>query len=112
MINTDSMGLLEEHVASFNHGVRTGDWAPMLARFSDGAEMDFVGVPVGPFHGRDAIADAYRTQPPDDELVVLEDRGDGTARYAWAKEPAQPAGDVRLTVDGDRITRLVVTFDS
>jgi steroid Delta-isomerase len=106
------MGILEEHVASFNHGVRTGDWEPMLERFSDGAEMEFVGVPAGPFFGRDAIAEAYRTQPPDDELVVLEDRGDGTARYAWAKEPARPAGDLRLTADGARITRLVVTFDS
>jgi steroid Delta-isomerase len=106
------LSLLDEHVASFNLGVRTGDWAPMLARFSDDAEMEFVGVPAGPFHGRDAIAEAYRTQPPDDELVVLEDRGDGTARYAWAMTPDRAAGDLRLTADGERITRLVVTFDS
>ena len=74
----------------------------MLERFSDDAELEFVGVPVGPFHGRDAIAEAYRTQPPDDELVVLEDRGEGTARYAWAKEPDRAAGDLRLTADGAR----------
>jgi steroid delta-isomerase len=112
VINTDSMGVLDDHVTAFNHGVRTGDWAPMLERFSDDAEMEFVGVPVGPFHGRDAIAEAYRRQPPDDELVVLEDRGDGTARYAWGKTPDRAAGDLRLTADGERITRLVVTFDS
>jgi len=103
--------LLAAHVASFNHGVRTGDWQPMLARFTADAELEFVGVPVGPFNGRDAIAEAYRSRPPDDELVVLEDRGDGTARYAWAQTPSTPAGELRLTVDGGRITRLVVTFD-
>jgi hypothetical protein len=103
--------LLADHVDRFNHGARTGDWEPMLANLSDDAEMEFVGVPVGPFHGRDAIAEAYRTQPPDDELVVLEDRGDGTARYAWARTPAEPAGQLRLTVVDGRITRLVVTFD-
>jgi hypothetical protein len=105
------MELLAAHVASFNHGVRTGEWQPMLARFDDDATMEFVGVAAGPFHGRDAIAEAYRSQPPDDELVVLEDRGDGTARYAWARTPATAAGELRLTADGGRITRLVVTFD-
>jgi len=105
------MELLAEHVASFNHGVRTGDWEPMLSRFGDEAEMEFVGVPVGPFRGRDAIGEAYRTQPPDDELLVLEDRGDGTARYAWAKTPDRAAGELRLTIVDGRIVRLVVTFD-
>ena len=105
------MELLAEHVASFNHGVRTGDWEPMLSRFGDEAEMEFVGVPVGPFRGRDAIGEAYRTQPPDDELVVLEDRGDGTACYAWAKTPDRAAGELRLTIVDGRIVRLVVTFD-
>jgi hypothetical protein len=105
------VSLLVEHVARFNAGVPTGDWAPMLEPFADDAEMEFVGVPVGPFNGRDAIAEAYRSRPPDDELVVLEDRGDGTARYAWAQTPSTPAGELRLTADGGRITRLVVTFD-
>jgi hypothetical protein len=105
------MELLRAHVASFNHGVRTGRWGPMLARFDEHAVMEFVGVRVGPFHGRAAIAEAYRSQPPDDELVVLEDRGDGTARYAWARTPDAPAGELRLTVDGGRIVRLVVTFE-
>lgn len=104
------MELLAAHVASFNHGVRSGDWGPMLSRFDEGAAMEFVGVPAGPFHGRDAIAEAYRAQPPDDELVVVEDRGDGSALYAWAATPETTAGELRLTVDGGRIIRLVVTF--
>jgi steroid delta-isomerase len=105
------LSVVGEHVARFNEGVRTGDWSAMLAHFADDAEMEFVGVPVGPFHGREAIEEAYRRQPPDDELVVLEDRGDGTARYAWAKTADRAAGDLRLTVTDGRITRLVVTFD-
>jgi hypothetical protein len=82
----------------------------MLEPFADDAELEFVGVPVGPFHGRAAIAEAYRTQPPDDELVVLEDRGEGTARYAWARTPSVAAGELRLTVEDGRVVRLVVTF--
>src|SRR3954452_8078162 len=105
------MSLVDEHVVRFNEGVRTGDFSAMLEPFAEDAEMEFLGVPVGPFHGRDAIAEAYRTQPPDDELVVLEDRGDGTARYAWSREPDRQAGELRLTVADGRITRLVVTFD-
>ena len=73
--------------------MRTGDWEPMLKGFADDAEMEFRGVPVGPFHGRDAIAEAYRAQPPDDELRLLEQRereGRAEARYAWLAEPTSP----------------------
>ena len=106
--------VLFEHVVRFNDGVRTGDWAPMLEQFAAGARMSFEGVPVGPFIGRDAIAAAYRDQPPDDEIEVLdaEERGDGlvVARYAWAAEPRLTAGEMRLRYDGDEIVELVVTF--
>jgi len=106
--------LLEAHVKSFNRGVRTGDWSEMLARFADDAELEFRGVPVGPFAGKDAIAAAYRDQPPDDELRVLEQRvRDGVieARYAWLAEPDVPAGDILITTDGGVIRKLVVTFE-
>jgi steroid delta-isomerase len=105
--------LLEDHVERFNEGVRTGDFAPMLDNFAVGATMAFEGVPVGPFVGRDAIARAYRDQPPDDELDVLDTRHDGdtvVAGYAWRREPVKRAGELRLTVEGNRISRLVVTF--
>jgi steroid Delta-isomerase len=108
------MGILEEHVERFNEGVRTRDFKRMLENFADEATMAFEGVPVGPFVGRDAIAQAYRDQPPDDELDVLDTRRDGdtiVAGYAWRREPEKRAGELRLTVDGDRITRLIVTFD-
>jgi ketosteroid isomerase-like protein len=106
--------ILEDHVERFNEGVRTGDFKRMLENFAPDATMAFEGVPVGPFAGKDAIAQAYREQPPDDELDVLDIRLDGdtiVAGYAWRREPEKRAGELRLTLDGDRITRLVVTFD-
>jgi hypothetical protein len=98
---------LEKHVARFNEGVRTGEFGAMVAAFSEDAELRFEGIPVGPFVGREAIADAYRAQPPDDEIVLLDD--DGT--YAWAKEPAVPAGRMFLTERDGKIARLVIRYD-
>jgi drug/metabolite transporter (DMT)-like permease len=107
-------GLLDDHIERFNAGVRTGDWEPMVGGFTEDAEMEFRGVPVGPFVGRDAIAAAYREQPPDDELRVLEQRqGEGRieARYAWLAEPHVAAGEMFLIPEEDVIRKLVVTFD-
>jgi steroid Delta-isomerase len=106
--------LLQEHVERFNAGVRSGDFSPMLALFADDAVLEFRGVPVGPFHGREEIAAAYEMQPPDDQIEVLEIEEDDTrirARYAWHRDEGRAAGDMFLTRDGDRITSLVVTFD-
>jgi RimJ/RimL family protein N-acetyltransferase len=106
--------LLEDHVRRFNDGVRTGDWAPMLARFTDDAELVFEGVPAGTFRGLDTIAEVYRDRPPDDTIAVLDERVDGdevVAGYAWGREPDVRAGELRLTRDGEHIRRLVVTFD-
>ena len=108
------MSLLDEHVRHFNEDVRSGEFGPMLENFADDATMAFEGVPVGPFTGREAIAQAYRDQPPDDQLDVLDTRRDGDtliAGYAWRRDPETRAGELRLTVDDGRITRLVVTFD-
>jgi drug/metabolite transporter (DMT)-like permease len=107
-------GLLEDHVGRFNAGVRTGDWAPLVGGFAEDAEMEFRGVPVGPFVGRDGIAAAYREQPPDDELRVLEQRqvdGRIEARYAWLAEPDIAAGEMILMPENGAIRKLVVTFD-
>jgi hypothetical protein len=101
-------------VDRFNAGVRSGDFGPMLEQFADDAELRFEGVPVGPFSGLDEIARAYGERPPDDEVDVLDLRRDGdtfVAGYAWRREPERRAGELRLTVDGALITRLVVTFD-
>jgi steroid delta-isomerase len=106
--------MLAEHVRHFNEGVRSGDFGPMLAGFAPDAEMTFEGVPVGPFKGRDAIAEAYAERPPDDEVVLLgEPRVEGDVEesgYAWAREGTR-AGRMILTAREGQIARLVVTFE-
>jgi steroid Delta-isomerase len=110
--------LLAEHVERFNQAIRTGDFGPMLEQFADDARLEFVGVPVGPFAGRQAIADAYRDQPPDDEVDLLgmaRVEADGTIEtdYAWRRDAGRRSGRMLITPTADRamITRLVVTFE-
>ena len=79
----------------------------MIDAFAEDAELAFEGIPVGPFHGRDAIGHAYATQPPDDEIVLL----DADGNYAWAKEPHVTAGRMFLTERDGEIARLVIRYD-
>jgi steroid Delta-isomerase len=109
-----TLQLLNQHIDRFNQAVRTGEWEQMTAHFTDDAELRFEGIPVGPFEGRETITQAYREQPPDDEVRIVDTAqvGDETvAGYAWAKEPERRAGEMRLTERGGRIASLVVTFD-
>jgi hypothetical protein len=97
-----------------NECVRTGDWKPLGEWFTDDAELAFQGVPVGPFTGREEIAEAYERQPPDDEVVIFgveEERAEVVARYGWLKEPAKEAGRMFLTPLDGKIRKLVVTFE-
>ena len=103
--------LLDREVAAFNEGVRTGDWSSLLELFTDDGEVEFVGIPVGPLRGRDAIGEAYRTQPPDDEIVVLEDRG-ASAVYAWSREPGRPAGELYIEERNGAIARLRILYET
>ena len=104
--------LLDRHVRSFNHGVRTSDWEPFLTQFADDAELRFENVPAGPFTGIDAIRTAYREQPPDDEIALLGAQDDGdrtiTAAFAWLK-----GGTGRMVLVHERglVTSLTVIFD-
>ena len=106
--------LLTDHVARFNAGVRSGDFGPMVDGFTDDAELVFEGIPVGPFRGRAAIAAAYRDQPPDDEIELLDVDQDREsqliASYAWAKRPGIRAGVLVLLPEEGRIARLVIHY--
>ena len=105
---------LERHVATFNTAVRCGDFAPLVALFDEDATLEFEGVPVGPFRGRTAIAAAYAAQPPTDTMTILSVRSevDGTVveEFSWSADGGVRSGEMRLTVQGDRIRRLVVSF--
>ena len=66
--------LFTRYIALFNEGIRSGDFGAMVAWFTDDAELVFENIPLSPFHGRDAIAAAYASQPPEDEIVLLGSR--------------------------------------
>lgn len=104
--------LAQRHVERFNHGVRTGDWEPMLSGLAGDAELDFENVPVGPFAGVAAIREAYAAQPPDDEIRTLgiQETGDNdvVVAFAWARGGT---GRLLLTHERGLVTRLTVVFD-
>jgi putative acetyltransferase len=108
-----ALDFLYEYIARHNEGVRDREWGPLAEWFADEAVLEFEGVAVGPFVGREAIAAAYEQRPPDDEVRILDAEEQGhtvVARYAWAADPEVQAGRLRLTREGDEIARLVVTF--
>lgn len=88
------------HVAAFNDGVRSGNWAAFANRFTPDATMRFIGVPAGPFTGREEIAAGYACQPPSDTLTVTRgiSRGDVDELWFAASLPAGggPQGGVRV----------------
>jgi len=110
----DAIALFHDYVTVHNECVRTGDWEPLGDWFAEDAELAFEGVPVGPFDGREAIAAAYKSRPPDDEVVIFGTEANGddvVASYGWLKEPAKRAGRMHVTVRDRKIQKLVVTFD-
>jgi steroid Delta-isomerase len=108
------VALLTDHVGRFNAGVRSGDFGPMVDGFTEDAELIFEGIPVGPFRGREATAAAYRAQPPDDEIELLDvapdSQGQLVASYAWRKRPGVRAGALVLLPRDGRIARLVIRY--
>ena len=109
-----AVDFLYEYVARHNQGVRTGDWDPLGECFSEDARLEFDGVSAGPFAGREAIVDAYRGQPPDDEVRILsagERPGGVEAAYSWAVEPELRAGRLILELRDATIERLVVAIE-
>ena len=106
--------LLHDYIGAHNEAVRTGEWDGFGEWFAEDAELSFDRIPFGPFSGRGAIEDAYRTRPPDDQVLVfaVSDQPDAVvADYGWLAEPNVVAGRMLLTPAGARIERLVVTFE-
>lgn len=106
----DVPGRVARHVDAFNAAVRSGTWAAFGERFADDAVLSFVGVPVGPFAGREAIVAAYQQQPPTDTMTltsVRSARGVDVVAFRWT---AGGAGTMHLTWSGGRVLRLEVAF--
>jgi hypothetical protein len=80
---------LDRHVQTFNAAVRSGNFSPLVALFAEDATLEFVGVPAGPFHGREAISAGYAAHPPTDTLTVLAVRAETRGRPANADSRPQ-----------------------
>jgi steroid delta-isomerase len=102
----------EEHVRIFNAAVASGDWSTFVATFAEDGVVEFVGPPVGPFVGREAIAAAYEENPPDDAIAlngpVEQDGDEAVAPYRWHATGA--TGTMRATTRAGKISLLVITF--
>jgi hypothetical protein len=107
----DLRGLLERHVELFNDAVGSGDYGPFLATFADHAVMRFDDLPVGPFHGKAEITEAYATQPPTDTMALIDMEEIGTdgvrATFEW---DAGGTGEMYLRWDADQVVELVISF--
>ena len=99
-----------EHVAAFNRSVRSGDWAAFADRFTSDATMRFVGVPAGPFNGREAIAAGYASQPPSDTLTVSRTVSSGDVDELWFAWDNGGTGTMTLRWSAHLIAELTVTF--
>jgi len=102
--------LLRVYVQRHNGGVRAGGFSGLRALLAEDASMRFHGIEAGPFVGIEAILLAFVEDPPDDELVILEQRG-VEAVYAWGRDPERPAGRLRITVVRGRISAIDVTAE-
>ncbi len=109
-------GFAADYVAGFNAAVATGDYAPLTAWYSEDAVLRFENVPPEAasleFAGRQAIADAYAQNPPDDQIELagepIERNGHVTVAFAWRRDGSPGVLDFVLA-DG-LISALTVTF--
>lgn len=102
---------VSEHLEAFNEAVHSGEFGDFAARFSDDAVMSFTGVPVGPFHGRDAIRAGYESMPPDDTMDLIgvdSERDVDTVRFRWSRGGT---GTMTIRWDTDLVAGLEVSFD-
>jgi hypothetical protein len=101
----------EEHVASFNAAVLSGDFTGFVRRFHPEAVMTFVGPPVGPLTGRAEIAAAYTARPPDDTMEISSVRTEGDDELIAFRWSGGGTGTMRLRRRDGLVAELTVVFD-
>jgi steroid Delta-isomerase len=108
---TELDAALARHVELFNAGVRDGDFTSLVDTFAPTAVMRFVGVPAGPFVGREAITRAYVESPPDDTISIVDAHEAGPctmqASFAWSRGGG---GSMILSWNEDQVIDLTVAF--
>jgi steroid Delta-isomerase len=102
---------VQRHLEQFNAAVHSGNFGPFVETFTPDAVMRFVGVPAGPYRGRDQIAEAYAQRPPTDTMSLRAVETDGdtdVVRFVW-----RAGGTGRMTVRwrGPLVAELTVAFD-
>lgn len=101
----------QAHVDAFNAAVTSGDWDEFMTRFHPDAVMTFEGVPAGPYVGREAIAEGYRTNPPTDTMTirsVISEPGVERVDFTWSQGST---GSMTIHRADNLITDLAVVFD-
>ena len=87
---TSGARLFEAHVERFNAGVRSGDFGPMVAAFSDDAGSTSWACRPGRSRAARRSTRPIASMPPDDEIDVLSvDEPDDATVVA----PVRVAGD-------------------
>ena len=69
-----------------------------------------VGIPAGPFNGREAIAAGYASQPPSDTLTVSRAVSSGDVDELWFAWDNGGTGTMTLRWSAHLIAELTVTF--
>jgi ketosteroid isomerase-like protein len=106
---------VREHERLFNEAVRAGDFTDFMKTFTEGAVMSFDDMPhgqqFGPFMGREAIAEAYATRPPDDTMTIwsVEEVSADTAdaRFDW---DAGGGGAMRVKWQDGLVAGMTISF--
>lgn len=119
---------VREHERLFNDAVRAEDFTEFMTTFADDAVMSFDDMPhgqqFGPFRGREAIAKAYATRPPDDTMSIwsIEQVSADTAdaRFDWdagrvcgtggTMGGMGPGGAMRVKWQDDLIAGMTISF--
>jgi steroid Delta-isomerase len=100
------------YVQAFNLAVASGEWASLRRFFTDRAVLEFVGPPIGPFAGWQAIAAAYGEMPPADGIEVVDVRvaasGETVVRFRGLS--SDTGGTMILSEIDERIARMVISL--
>jgi hypothetical protein len=116
------------HVALFNEGVRTGDFAPWFNTFTDDAVLTFAvasvgdrsavaGVSLPPANGRAEIEAVYSGRPPASEMSLtagspVDPAADTVfGEFFWVRAP-DTGGRFTLHLVDDRASRIEIILDA
>jgi steroid Delta-isomerase len=105
---------VSRHQMLFNEGVRTGDFGPWLDTFTDDVAVTYTGLPIGPLHGRDAVAEVYAQHPPSSPMRIESSKIDGdrvTGDFIWIDAP-DTGGVFVLTLRADKVAAMDVALNA